>query len=423
MFEDLSQNDTKYSRRHSLIMTIKNVDIRDSGVCRCRLFWKSENNRYSSHIQLNIPRHHKAAKYMYRVKEGTAVSLQCDPQISIPPITELWWQKRMNGHFRNLTNSLKYSYGTVTAPNLYIKHVRFSEAVEYTCYVANAFGYSHVEMEVQLGKPPTVSAATKVYRPIRGGTVTMTCNINNETRIWWKRFDGRNEIDIDSYKSSGGETAIVTIQNVQAVDDVDYRCYGENEFGSNYDTIKISSRVTHNNPTDYSAYLNTALTIQEVSEFYPGSDKPIEMNHSRLDLDSSEKKNTNLFVFHLQLTNKETKFSIPVKIYKTTNWKEVDKYLPLEVLSQLLDVTRLSKSKSALLMTNDELDICMAGILKVCADVFRAIDESSSFSIFQLAKEVRNQHPKIFQEITDYDLCYLLIQHHLESNHVYDAID
>ncbi|XP_052067360.1 tyrosine-protein phosphatase 99A-like [Mytilus californianus] len=162
---------------------------------------------------------------------------------------------------------------------------------------------------------------------------------------------------------------------------------------------------------------------QQVAEFYPGSHKPIQMNHFRLELDLSEKKNQNLFVFNVQLTNKETKSSTPVKIYETTNWKEEDRHLPLEVLSQLLDVTRLSKSKSALLMTSDELGICMAGILKVCADVLRAIDESSSFSIFQLAKEARNQHPKIFQEMIDYDHCYLLTQHHLESNHLYDAID
>ncbi|XP_063399284.1 tyrosine-protein phosphatase non-receptor type 20-like [Mytilus trossulus] len=225
---------------------------------------------------------------------------------------------------------------------------------------------------------------------------------------------------------------------------------------------ETTSLMKHNNPASNTSYQNTALTIkerctllasavpqpnsidqfwefvnkngvehiilltkenQQVSEFYPGSHKPIEMNKFKLELDSSEKKNQNLFVFHLQLTNKKTKSSTSVKIYETTNWKEEDKHLPLEVLSQLLDVTRLSKSKSSLLMTNDELDICMAGILKVCADVFRAIDESTSFSVFQLAKQARSHHPRIFQEITDYELCYLLIQYHLESNHLYDAID
>ncbi|XP_071181843.1 uncharacterized protein [Mytilus edulis] len=237
--------------------------------------------------------------------------------------------------------------------------------------------------------------------------------------------------------------------------------YNSNQSGSEYYNTTASIRK-QNNSTTNSTYLNTTLTIsekfmpymsavpqsnsigqfwefvskngvehiilltkenQQVTEFYPISDKPIEMKHLRLELDLSEKKNKNLFLFHLQLTNKEKQSSTIVKIYKTTNWKEVDRHLPLEVLAQLLDVTRLSKSKSSLIMTNDELDICMAGILKVCADVFRAIDDSTSFNIVQLATEARKQHSKLFREIIDYELCYLLTHHHLESNHVYDAID
>ncbi|VDI83937.1 Hypothetical predicted protein [Mytilus galloprovincialis] len=167
--------------------------------------------------------------------------------------------------------------------------------------------------------------------------------------------------------------------------------YNTNQSGGEYYN-ETASFMTHKNPPEHSTYLNTALTMnenctlfissvpqsnsigqfwkfvskngveqiillnkenQQVAEFYPVSDKAIEMKYLRLELDSSEKKNKNLFLFHLQLKHQvqDRKSSIPVKIYKTTNWKEKDKHLPLEVLSQLLDVTRSSKSKSALLMT------------------------------------------------------------------------
>lgn len=52
-FEDLRPNDAKYSKIHNCIMKIKNIDSRDSGVYRCRLFWSSGNNHYSSHIELS----------------------------------------------------------------------------------------------------------------------------------------------------------------------------------------------------------------------------------------------------------------------------------------------------------------------------------------------------------------------------------
>lgn len=92
-----------------------------------------------------------------------------------------------------------------------------------------------------VSEPPTVGAVSKSYRPIRGRTVTLTCNINEGTRFWWKRFKGGIAIDIDSNKSTGKTTPSLRIRNIQAVDDGNYRCYGENEFGSTYDTVRVSS--------------------------------------------------------------------------------------------------------------------------------------------------------------------------------------
>lgn len=85
-------------------------------------------------------------------------------------------------------------------------------------------------------------AVAAVYIPIRGRTLTITCNINNGTRMWWKRFNGRNEINVDINKPSGQKTSSLSIRNIQTADDGNYRCYGENEFGSTYVTIRISSR-------------------------------------------------------------------------------------------------------------------------------------------------------------------------------------
>lgn len=52
-FVDIQPNGAKYSNRINTKMTIKNVDSRDSGVYRCRLFWDSGTNRYSSPIELS----------------------------------------------------------------------------------------------------------------------------------------------------------------------------------------------------------------------------------------------------------------------------------------------------------------------------------------------------------------------------------
>lgn len=102
-------------------------------------------------------------------------------------------------------------------------------------------------MFLLVSEPPTVSAAKPAYRPIRGRTITLACNIINGTRMWWKRFNGRNEINVDINKSSGQKSSSLTIRNIQAVDDGDYKCYGENKFGRHSDTVKVSSVGTLRN--------------------------------------------------------------------------------------------------------------------------------------------------------------------------------
>lgn len=52
-FTDLPQNDAKYYKRHTTKMTIKNISSTDSGIYRCRLFWASNDNRYSSPFELS----------------------------------------------------------------------------------------------------------------------------------------------------------------------------------------------------------------------------------------------------------------------------------------------------------------------------------------------------------------------------------
>ncbi|CAG2257050.1 TTN [Mytilus edulis] len=222
----IQADERKYEVRNGTTYTslnVFNVNTNDAGEYKC--YARNARGDMFANTTLatgNNPKSPLAAKDMYTVKEGTVVVLRCDPQTSIPPITKLWWQIRTFGHFHNLSNSLKYFDGTLTAPNLQIKDVRSSEAAEYTCNVVNTFGTSQVGMEVQLGKPPTVRAAADVYSPIRGRTTTLVCNIKME-------------------QGCGKTTSSLTIRNIQAVDDGDYRCYGENGFGNNYDTVRVSS--------------------------------------------------------------------------------------------------------------------------------------------------------------------------------------
>ncbi|CAG2200499.1 Tyrosine-protein phosphatase 1,Tyrosine-protein phosphatase non-receptor type 13,Tyrosine-protein phosphatase non-receptor type 7,Tyrosine-protein phosphatase non-receptor type 4 [Mytilus edulis] len=243
----INANKDRYEQRYKqsspTSLKVLYVEQNDGGEYRCYANnTVGEMFATTTVVTGNIPKPPIASKYIYRIKEGTTVSLHCDPQTSTQTITELWWQRHRSGYsYSNLTSDWRYSGGTLTSPNLHFAHRGNYDLANYTCNVANAFGSSRVEIKVELGKPPNVIAVNRSIRPIRGKTVTLTCNIIVGTRMWWKRFDGRHEIDIERDKTSGGATASLTIRNIQAVDDGDYRCYGENEFGSTYDTVRVSS--------------------------------------------------------------------------------------------------------------------------------------------------------------------------------------
>ncbi|XP_071181848.1 uncharacterized protein [Mytilus edulis] len=310
----IQADERKYEVRNETTYTslnVFNVNTNDAGEYKC--YARNARGDMFANTTLatgNLPLLPKAAKDMYRVKEGTTVSLQCDHQTSIPPITELWWQIRMSGYFYNLTNFMKYSDGTLTTPNLHIKDVRSSEAAEYTCNVANAFGTSQVGMEVQLGKPPTVSAAKPAYRPIRGRTITLACNIINGTRMWWKRFNGRNEINVDINKSSGQKTSSLTIRNIQAVDDGDYKCYGENKFGRHSDTVKVSSVEIPTISTSSNAYIGEygekIILSVFIHDIYPKVNSIEWYHNDRVISRTYLVSNSNLTIHHPRLEDSGT---------------------------------------------------------------------------------------------------------------------
>lgn len=58
-FTDLPNNDEKYYKKHTQTMKIKKLNSNDSGVYRCRLFWKSRKTEYSKPIKL--------CKYIFRI--------------------------------------------------------------------------------------------------------------------------------------------------------------------------------------------------------------------------------------------------------------------------------------------------------------------------------------------------------------------
>ncbi|CAG2240720.1 HMCN [Mytilus edulis] len=342
----------------------------------------------------------------FEVNGGLDTVLPCSHD-SNPSPTNVCWTK--NGVKIPVLSSSNYNGSTIAVPELIIRGTTENDAGTYVCAVSNSIGTGY-STPIQLIITDVVDVIAVIMRAQTSNKMKFTDTALKGNADEYDLPNIQTDDD-DAVRTTGSlgdrnepkETRSFTVHEfLQLFNDKDKytrhvqlefknltESYNSNQGGCEYYNTTASIRK-QNNSTTNNTYLNTILTIkekcmpymsavpqsnsigqfwefvskngvehiilltkenQQVSEFYPISDKPIEMKYLRLELDLSEKKNKNLFLFHLQLTNKEKQSSTIVKIYKTTNWKEVDRHLPLEVLAQLLDVTRLSKSKSSLIMT------------------------------------------------------------------------
>lgn len=83
---------------------------------------------------------------------GTTVTIDCTASVSqgSPALTVVYWL--LNGKNLNITNSAKYSGGTVSNPSLSINNTASADAGEYHCGATNLVGSTTSSQSVTLGK-------------------------------------------------------------------------------------------------------------------------------------------------------------------------------------------------------------------------------------------------------------------------------
>lgn len=82
----------------------------------------------------------------------TTVTIHCNASVSqdFPALTSVYWL--LNGQNLEISNSAKFSGGTVSNPSLTIKNLASTDAGEYHCGAMNLLGSSTSSQSVTLGK-------------------------------------------------------------------------------------------------------------------------------------------------------------------------------------------------------------------------------------------------------------------------------
>lgn len=83
---------------------------------------------------------------------GTTVTIHCTVSVSqgSPELTAVYWL--LNVRSLDISDSAKYSGGTVSNPSLYIKTIASTDAGVYHCGATNLVGSTTSSQSVNLGK-------------------------------------------------------------------------------------------------------------------------------------------------------------------------------------------------------------------------------------------------------------------------------
>lgn len=83
-------------------------------------------------------------------ERDTSVTIHCIASVSQgPPALAVYWL--LNGYNMDISNSVKYSGGTVSNPSLSIHNIASTDAGEYRCGATNLVGSCTSSLSVTLG--------------------------------------------------------------------------------------------------------------------------------------------------------------------------------------------------------------------------------------------------------------------------------
>ncbi|XP_071182139.1 uncharacterized protein [Mytilus edulis] len=171
---------------------------------------------------------------------------------------------------------------------------------------------------------------------------------------------------------------------------------------------------------------NIILLVKEsdtVAEFYPSLDGVLTMERLEVEMDSAQKKNKNMMLLTLNLQNKIRQSMHQVTIYKTTNWKDSDKYPSVQSLCYLLEKTSAKRDVPVMIIGRQNTGLSVGGVLSVCLNVIKSSKIRRPFCVLENAMTVNKSSKNFFKNFDDYKLLYNVLQCYLESAHTYDIIE
>nr|XP_022324706.1 hemicentin-1-like isoform X9 [Crassostrea virginica] len=160
-----------------------------------------------------------------------------------PPATAVSWQYTTNSNTTtiNLSNTAKYSGGSIGTPSLTIFNVSKADEGSYRCQATNIIGTGQSVTSAFLsviGSVPVAIIGPDISVTV-GDRATISCSVTGyplSTAISWLKIANgvRTNVDVSQARFSGGTVSVpsLTITSVETSDEGDYQCSATNILGT-----------------------------------------------------------------------------------------------------------------------------------------------------------------------------------------------
>ncbi|XP_070202021.1 hemicentin-1-like isoform X2 [Littorina saxatilis] len=252
-------------------LTIVTLATTDAGVYECSV----ENTRGSAEsgdIPLNVtypPKIDTGTPSEISVNESSSITVPCSID-AVPPVTSIEWLR--NGNILDVSNTAKYSGGTVPTPPLTINNLQSSDFGVYQCRASNGVGSSESKnTTVNVRYTPIMRVPSTSYTRNASQSLTIDCSYDanpQPTVIRWTKNSQPIDVSGSGGKYSGSMLAIpsLTINTLGSADDGVYVCLAENTMGTGQSdnvTVTVNYLPTFNNtnPTEITPNKGSTVTI------------------------------------------------------------------------------------------------------------------------------------------------------------------
>ncbi|KAJ8705978.1 hypothetical protein PYW07_010755 [Mythimna separata] len=239
---DMAENMERYSIVNGKNLRIRDTEIEDSAVFRCKTMHESASV-YVEHTLLVLQKpiiRSTSATNGGNVAEGSDLVLTCN--ITASPVPSVVWSVSKRDQNRNLNEKDAEFHVNGTLYSVFIKNVKRENTGKYLCYAFNKVGQDQTEIDVVVTGKPQVHVPKTIVNSDLQIEAVLQCSAHEEARPeirWYKDGVLIRENTAPYVINTEGSHSNLTVTPTVDTDFGTFTCEAANEYGTHNRSIEL----------------------------------------------------------------------------------------------------------------------------------------------------------------------------------------